>query len=267
MERIFASAEPLDRHAELIHTCDDRYAAPVVERILPDGAVRLIFNLGDRPSGERGAELMCSAVGATCEPTLIVLAGAVEQLCVTLPVMTAAAVLGVPAGELTDHGVELAALWGRAADETLERLHALPRGARRVAHLARVLHDRVCRHEAPPPAVLAAVRRIAACAGGIRVRALAAQLGLGERRLQQLFHEHVGLTPKAMCRLARFRAVVASRLRETGRSWVEVALDGGFYDQAHLIHELRAFTGLSPGELQRRADDFAFLQDPAARHA
>jgi AraC-like DNA-binding protein len=27
---------------------------------------------------------------------------------------------------------------------------------------------------------------------------------------------------------------------------VDVALSGGFYDQAHLIHEFRAFSGLSP---------------------
>jgi AraC-like DNA-binding protein len=36
-----------------------------------------------------------------------------------------------------------------------------------------------------------------------RLRDIAAALGVGERRLQQLCHEHVGLAPKAVSRLAR----------------------------------------------------------------
>jgi AraC-like DNA-binding protein len=259
VERLFASAEPLDADAHRILACSDRYASPTAERVLPDGAVHLIFNLGDRQAGERGAELACLAMGATCEPTRIVLSGAVEQLCVRLRVGAAASILGVPAGELNDQGVSLDAIWGAAAAETLERLHAEPRGAARVALLARLLRDRLHRAAPPSSAALAAVRRIAGSGGRIRVRDLAAELGLGERRLQQLFREHVGLSPKAMCRLARFRDVLA-RCRSAKRPWIDVALDGGFYDQAHLVNELRAFTGLTPGELARRGD-FGFFQE------
>jgi methylphosphotriester-DNA--protein-cysteine methyltransferase len=129
--------------------------------------------------------------------------------------------------------------------------------------LSRILRDRIRHAEPPSPAALEAVRRIAASAGRIRVRDLASQVGVGERRLQQLFHEQIGLSPKATCRLARFRAVLARRRREAGRSWIEIALDSGFYDQAHLVNELRAFTGLTPGELARRGD-FGFFQDAAA---
>lgn len=91
------------------------------------------------------------------------------------------------------------------------------------------------------------------------VRDLASDLGLGERRLQQLFLAHVGLSPKEVCRLARFRALLTRCRKAPRRSWIEVALEGGYYDQAHLIHEVRAFTGLTPGQL---ADgDFASFQD------
>ncbi len=263
MERIFASTEFLDASVDRILACDERYPVPVAERILPDGALHLIFNLGDRPSGESGADLACLAMGATCAPTRIVLAGAIAQVCVSVRVGAAASVLGVPAAEVTDLGVPLDALWGPAAAETLERLHAAPPGPARIGVVARVLCERVRRAEPPSPAVAEAVRRIAASGGRIRVGALAAQLGVGERRLQQLFRVYVGLSPKAACRLARFRAVLARRRREPWRSWMEVGLDGGFYDQAHLVHELKAFTGLTPGELSRRGE-FGFFQDAAA---
>lgn len=258
---MFASAEALDTVEDRILACSDRYVSPIAERILPDGAVHLIFNFGDRPSGERGAELACMAMGATCEPTRVVFRGAVEQVCVSVRVGGAAAVLGVPVGAVTDHGVSLDALWGASATETLEQLHAAP-AAMRIGMLARVLRERVRRAEPASVTVLEAVRRITASAGRIRVRELAAELGVGERRLQQLFHAHVGLSPKETCRLARFRAVLALR-RDARRSWTDVALDVGYCDQAHLVHELRAFTGLTPSELARRGD-FAFLQDGSA---
>jgi AraC-like DNA-binding protein len=262
LERLFASAELLDAAEHRILSCSERYTAPTPERVLPDGAVHLIFNLADRQAGERGAELTCLAMGATCEPTRIVLSGTVEQLCVRLRVGTAAAILGVPADEVTDRGVALDAIWGAAAAETLERLHATPRGATRVALLERVLRDRLHRAPPPPPAALEAVRRIARSGGRIRVRDLAAEIGLGDRRLQQLFREHVGLSPKALCRLARLRAVLA-RCREAKQPWIEVALDSGFYDQGHFANELRALTGLTPTELARRGD-FGFFQEDGA---
>jgi methylphosphotriester-DNA--protein-cysteine methyltransferase len=60
------------------------------------------------------------------------------------------------------------------------------------------------------------------------------------------------LSPKAACRLARFRAVLERRRRAPGRSWGELAIDAGFADQAHLTNELKAFTGLTPTELASR---------------
>ncbi len=297
MERIFASEEPIDAGTHRILVCSDRYAAPVAERILPDGAVHLIFNLGDRQYGERGAEHPSLVTGATCRPTRIQLTGALEQVCVRLRVGAAAAVLGVPAGEVTERGVSLDDLWGAAAEEVRERMHATPAAALhddeldeesspgaasahprspRTALLAALLDERIARAEPPPPVTFEAVRRIVASSGQLRVGALAAELGLSERRLQQLFHLHVGLSPKALGRLARFRAVLALRRprpsrprsstrsnrasRTSGPSWIERAIAVGYYDQAHLTHELKELTGMTPGQLARA--DFGFFQDP-----
>ncbi|NVB84621.1 MAG: AraC family transcriptional regulator [Kofleriaceae bacterium] len=264
MERIFAGVEPLDAKTDRILACSDTYPEPLAERIVPDGAIHLIFNLGDRPSGDRGADLACLAMGVTCEPTRIVLSGHVEQVCVRLRAGAAPAILGVPASVLTDQGVALDTLWGHAAGETLEQLHELPTAAARAAWLAQVLDERARRGHgaANARAAIEAMRRIAASGGRVRIRELAAALGVTDRRLQQLFHEHIGLSPKAACRLARFREVLVRRRREPARSWAELALDTGFYDQAHLANELKAFTGVTPRNLAE-SSDFGFLQDAA----
>ena len=98
-----------------------------------------------------------------------------------------------------------------------------------------------------------ALRRIEGAGGDLRVRDLAAGLGLSDRRLEQLFHWHVGLSPKAACRLARFRTsvelLVDTPHPQPQRSWAEIALASGFSDQSHLVNEFRALTGLGATRL------------------
>ncbi|HEX2190754.1 MAG TPA: helix-turn-helix domain-containing protein [Longimicrobiaceae bacterium] len=237
----------------------------VEERVLPDGAVHLIFNLGVPPrTVGGGVPAACEALGANCEPAVILMAGHVEQVGVRLRPGGLAPLLGVPAGELAGRPVALEELWGARAGEALERLAAAPPGPARVAAVEDVLVERAGAGDPRPQAVAAeAVRRIGASGGRMRVRDLAAGLGVGERRLAQLFHAHVGLTPKAACRLARFRATLSLLQREPGLPWSRVALRCGFYDQSHLVNEFRALAGLSPTAFRERAG-FGFLQDGAA---
>jgi methylphosphotriester-DNA--protein-cysteine methyltransferase len=65
------------------------------------------------------------------------------------------------------------------------------------------------------------------------------------------FREHVGLPPKVVARILRFEHLVA-RLDDAGSaSWSARALDGGFFDQSHLIRDFAEFAGCSPGAYLR----------------
>jgi methylphosphotriester-DNA--protein-cysteine methyltransferase len=56
----------------------------------------------------------------------------------------------------------------------------------------------------------------------------------------------VGLTPKRFARVRRFGRVLQSI--ELGRpvAWSQVAASCGYFDQAHLIHDFREFSGMNP---------------------
>src|SRR5262249_3489380 len=71
--------------------------------------------------------------------------------------------------------------------------------------------------------------------------------GLSRRRFSQLFDEQIGMTPKRYCRLIRFRHVVRQIVAGGPVDWADVALAGGYCDQAHLSNEFREFSGMSPG--------------------
>jgi transcriptional regulator GlxA family with amidase domain len=82
------------------------------------------------------------------------------------------------------------------------------------------------------------------------ISAVTDQVGLSDRRFIQLFSQHVGLTPKLFCRVQRFqrvlRNIVSTAAYDSVIDWPQIALTCGYFDQAHFIHDFRAFSGINP---------------------
>jgi AraC-like DNA-binding protein len=53
----------------------------------------------------------------------------------------------------------------------------------------------------------------------------------------------------------RFQRVLESVHRKAGVNWARVALDCGYYDQAHFIHDFQAFSGMTPAAYLARATE------------
>jgi AraC-like DNA-binding protein len=245
----------LSRYVSSITTYREDFAdREALERVLPDGALRLVFNLADAPSTGEGAGYAVAAVGASTAPALVRLTGRVDGVSVTLRPGAAAVLLGVPAGELTEHAVHLDTLWNGDGNLLLEQLAEAPSYQARVRRLEAALLTRLRRaEERVYPSALRAAQLIAKTAGSLSLQKLAETVGVGERRLQQLFQAHVGLSPRAFSRLARLHACLRALRRTPLPPWAELAVDAGYYDQAHLANEFRALSGLSPSAFLERA--------------
>ena len=94
------------------------------------------------------------------------------------------------------------------------------------------------------PAVEFALREIGRKSNGLSIAELARQTGWSERRLSQIFREQVGFPPKVWTRLQRFQSAVRQLRAGVDVRWADVAQQCGFYDQAHLANEFRAFSGM-----------------------
>ena len=84
------------------------------------------------------------------------------------------------------------------------------------------------------------------------VGAVARALGMSERHLHRRFLEQVGLSPSQFRRIRRLERVIdAMRQLAPDPPMASLALDHGFFDQAHMNHELKDLTGLTPVALHR----------------
>jgi AraC-like DNA-binding protein len=84
---------------------------------------------------------------------------------------------------------------------------------------------------------------------GIRtVDDLAARTGLGKRSLQRLFHEYVGIPPKWVIRRYRLHELVERFHSGEEPDYAQLALELGYFDQAHLINDFRSIVGYSPAQ-------------------
>jgi AraC-like DNA-binding protein len=63
----------------------------------------------------------------------------------------------------------------------------------------------------------------------------------------------VGLPPKTMARILRFDRAV-QRLRADHPDFAQIAIDCGYYDQAHFNREFREFSGMTPSQFLARRD-------------
>ena len=86
--------------------------------------------------------------------------------------------------------------------------------------------------------------------GVTRVSHVQTMFDVGERALQRTFAEYLGVTPRWVLRRARLH-LAAERVIElatqgSARGWADVAVELGYVDQAHFIHDFKAVIGETP---------------------
>jgi AraC-like DNA-binding protein len=221
---------------------------PGVRRVLPDGCMDIILSF-PAPAAEPESAM----VVGTMTRALVLDASTAppSYVGVRFRPARAAAFLSLPASEITNLRVSLDELWPDA-EEVREALADGSSVRERVRAFDRVLTARLS-----PSAVAdnqrdvdEAVRRIVVAGGSLGLTRLGPSLGVSRQHLARRFAQLVGVSPKVFARVVRLgRVVERVRAAAPGEhiNWSMLALELGYYDQAHLIDEFREMTGVTPG--------------------
>lgn len=240
---------PLNSFVECFWTLEgDGPGGDSPERILPDGCVELILNFGARFSqhtnGARVLQPRHFLVGQMTGPILISPTGRVELLGIRFHPGGTSGFMRVPMHEVTDHVTELGSLSPELERELLnvsEDLASLPEKMKAVESvlMSRILTTSLSMQ-------LAA--RIVSSAGLISVDQLALDAGISSRQLERRFMREVGVGPKLLSRILRFQQVFRA-VERSDSAWASIAIECGYYDQAHLIRDFNQFAQQTPSVL------------------
>lgn len=80
------------------------------------------------------------------------------------------------------------------------------------------------------------------------IHTMASQLEISERQFRRIAHGLFGLSPKQIQRILRLQLALRELLHP------DIPRVADYYDDSHRIRELKALTGLTPGEIRRMAD-------------
>lgn len=239
-----------------------RDATPQLHRGLPSPYLTLIFSLdgpvvsGETPAHARGHDAYRAEIvlgGLHQRPAYVLQPSHEEGVQLAVHPLAARALLGLPAGELTELAGDGAAVLGARATEIQEQLGEQRSWAERFATLTGYLRRRAedaSRHTEVRPELAEAWRWMAWHRGAGSLDGMARHVALSRRQLTTLFRREVGTTPKQISRLMRFerarRDVAEAVSGGAPPDLTGIAARCGYYDHSHLVRDFRQYTGLSP---------------------
>jgi AraC-like DNA-binding protein len=246
----FAPSQRFARHIECFWSHESTERLPNF-RVLPDGCSDIIF---ERPAGSYGG---LTIVGTMTRASVLRLRPRQTTFGVRFHPGMGVRFLRVPAPEIVNQSMALNDSWNSLRTRQLhERLDE-----------SRSANDCIRAIEAAlgEPLELDAAEKALAWLvenrGQVPMDELADAASLSPRQFRRTCLERTGLSPKRLARVLRFRHALWHGRPDRQRDWTDVALECGYYDQAHFINDFREFSGLAPGEFVRQQTE---VSSPAA---
>jgi AraC-like DNA-binding protein len=228
----------------------EKPSSQAAERILPDGCTELIFNLADpfkryHADGTVEIQPKMLIVGQMRGYATIAPAGRVKLFGIRFRPGGAYPFLRLPLHELTDKIINAETVWNHLGKELEEKVHLAGSFRERIRIVESALMKRLDERYNGEKPVEELVKRILLTEGCYNIDRLIKDIGISSRQLERKFQTMVGIGPKLLARIVRFQKVFKA-VEQQSDNWISVALECGYYDQAHLIRDFKTFSGQNP---------------------
>ena len=223
-------------------------------RIVPDGCIEMIFHF------DRGSRRYLPDGRVEMMPQMLISGQIARYFIMKKPANSgaigvrfypwgAAPFLRIPASHLNEHRPSQEDIFGSSIKELHDQVYSAPcctESIRRIeCFLKRILQNSRFQKESY---AIKAARLILTNRGTIRSDQWMRPFSISQRRMEQQFLDVVGLSSKFFSRIVRFQNLLQSILHKRKISLTGMAMKFGYFDQAHMIHDFKFFTGQSPKE-------------------
>ena len=221
--------------------------------ILPDACVELVFHFGDPykttlSDNSISVQAQSFVVAQMKSFMTIQSNGKTGIIAVRFSALGAYHFFGVPMKEIANGETGLSNLWKDTAREIEEKIYLADTTDKRSEIIQWYLLIQLSRNGYVDKVVEFCIREIKLAKGQVSIEQLACLAGISNRQLVRRFDQRVGLSPKEFARITRFIGSLDTLNNSKSKHLTEIALESGYYDQAHFIHDFKAFSGMTPSD-------------------
>jgi AraC-like DNA-binding protein len=256
-------AFPLNKFINHLVYFDRPSIAHNLDRFLPDGNTEIIIDLSENPQliydNETLQEIqICRYAwdsGVRTQPITIPSGKGSRMLIIAFKKGKAHPFYPFPMSELTDTVADADLIFGRGIHNLREQLLT----AKSIDQMFRLVETFLFRQASDAIQEDFSTRCIDHALLNIvhkptirRLYQLNDQIGYSQKHFISLFRDQVGMSPKQYLKLMRFQKAVRAIENNKLIRWSHIALESGYYDQAHFINDLKFFSGFTPNEYMKR---------------
>ena len=226
-----------------------RYWSTVAHRDLelqdmPDGHMKIIFYFH-----AAGAKNAIKTSGLSDVPSIIKMKKHSQIIGINLRWGGFFSLFRRPANFFANRPVSLESIIGSQAASGFEKVFSVKNLPARIRIIDSNLAKLAENHMPLDPKIKIALDEIHDYKGCVQIIDLARQLEMSTKQLNRKFEEWIGINPKIFCSIVRFYNAW-QELRATDKSLAAIALEAGYHDQAHFLHEFKKFHWLTPAQLK-----------------
>lgn len=215
-----------------------------IDRVLPDGCHDILFEQDIARDQYR-----IRFCGFFDEPFVIAYdkAKPVRKFGVRFFPGAAHSLLGIPLQELANAHYDIDVIWPGMAERIGQAIFEAPSFEIKIRIMERFLLSNIRNRTSKNENLIRnLLYRIFETEGESSVQELAAREAVSSRQMNRVFGEWIGASPKRFCKIVRFQAIVGDMKRKHKIDGASLALQHGYYDQAHMIRDFKRFYGDSP---------------------
>lgn len=265
--RTHCPAFPLNHFIDAIFYFEGLAPSHVLDRFLPDGNTEILLDLTESPQTIHDNNSL--KVIQSCRHAWV---SGVRTRPITIPSGSGSRMMVVafkkggghpfypfPMSELTDSVVPAELIFGSSIRDLREQLLAAASYGEMFCLMEYFLlsHGGDHLHNTSSTRCIEYILKgILDQPGHLKFQTLVDGIGYSQKHIIDLFKRHVGVTPKQYLRIVRFQKAIHEMERTASfPDWSGLALQSGFYDQAHFINDFRDLSDFTPGEYLKRKTD------------
>ncbi|WP_284652265.1 helix-turn-helix transcriptional regulator [Flavobacterium terrisoli] len=221
------------------------------DRVFPDGCVELLFHYGDffkkyEDNGTSEIQPKSFVYGQITKFIDLEPTGRIGIFSVRFQPNGLQNFIDVKVSDLTDRIISLKDLWGNEGKMLETQMLSAANNEERLTIIERFLESQQRPITEKDIQIEKCVTAIMESNGIISIEKLIEEFQISKRHLERSFISNVGVSLKFFSRIIRFNYALQLINDKDFSSFTNVALDGGFYDQAHFIKDFKEITGLNP---------------------